>query len=543
METLLQTLRNLGPMRLSIMGGVVFGLIAFFIFLSTRLASPQMALLYGDLDTNDATRIAAQLDAQSVPYELRKNGTEVHVPADQVSRMRLTMAQQGLPSGGTVGYELFDSADSLGSTDFVQNINLVRALEGELARTIGAIESVRSARVHLVMPRRELFSREKQEPSASIVLKMKGTSRLDRGQVSAIQHLVAAAVPKLTPNRISIIDDKGSLLAGGFEDLNDPATAAVKTEERKRTYENRMARTVEELLERAVGFGRVRAEVRADMDFDRISTSEEQYNPDGQVVRSTQTVEENSSSREADPQSVTVANNLPDPNQIGGGASATSAESRTEETVNYEISKKVVNHVKEIGSVNRLSVAVLVDGVYAPNGQGQRAYTARPEQEMTQLANLVRSAIGFNAARGDTLEVINMQFAEPDTPVEAPLVLFLGLNKQDMLRMAEILVLSIVAILVILLVVRPLLTRAFEALPVASAAPAEGRLLANESMPTPALAGPSEAPDQDDFEELIDIDRVEGRVKASSVKKVGEIVDKHPSEALAIVRAWIYQET
>ncbi|WP_316977900.1 flagellar basal-body MS-ring/collar protein FliF [Shumkonia mesophila] len=543
METLLQTLRNLGPMRLSIMGGVVFGLIAFFIFLSTRLASPQMALLYGDLDTNDATRIAAQLDAQSVPYELRKNGTEVHVPADQVSRMRLTMAQQGLPSGGTVGYELFDSADSLGSTDFVQNINLVRALEGELARTIGAIESVRSARVHLVMPRRELFSREKQEPSASIVLKMKGISRLDRGQVTAIQHLVAAAVPKLTPNRISIIDDKGSLLAGGFEDLNDPATAAVKTEERKRTYENRMARTVEELLERAVGFGRVRAEVRADMDFDRISTSEEQYNPDGQVVRSTQTVEENSSSREADPQSVTVANNLPDPNQIGGGASATSAESRTEETVNYEISKKVVNHVKEIGSVNRLSVAVLVDGVYAPNGQGQRAYTPRPEQEMTQLANLVRSAIGFNAARGDTLEVINMQFAEPDTPVEAPLVLFLGLNKQDMLRMAEILVLSIVAILVILLVVRPLLTRAFEALPVASAAPAEGRLLANESMPAPALAGPSEAPDQDDFEELIDIDRVEGRVKASSVKKVGEIVDKHPSEALAIVRAWIYQET
>ncbi|MBE0530395.1 MAG: flagellar M-ring protein FliF [Rhodospirillales bacterium] len=542
METLLQTLRNLGPMRLSIMGGVVFGLIAFFIFLSTRLASPQMALLYGDLDTNDATRIASQLESQAVPYELRKNGTDLYVPADQVSRMRLAMAQQGLPSGGTVGYELFDSSDSLGSTDFVQNINLVRALEGELSRTIGGIESVRSARVHLVMPRRELFSREKQEPSASIVLKMKGIARLDRGQVSAIQHLVAAAVPKLTPNRISIIDDKGSLLAGGFEDLNDPATAAVKTEERKRTYEHRMARTVEELLERAVGFGRVRTEVRADMDFDRISTSEEQYNPDGQVVRSTQTVEESASSREADPQSVTVANNLPDPNQTGGGASATSAESRTEETVNYEISKKVISHVKEIGTVNRLSVAVLVDGTYTPTGEGQRTYTPRPEQEMTQLANLVRSAIGFNAGRGDTLEVINMQFAEPEIPDEAPLVLFLGLNKQDMLRMAEILVLSIVAILVILLVVRPLLTRAFEALPVAGAAPAEGRLLANESMPTPALAGPSEAPDQDDFEELIDIDRVEGRVKASSVKKVGEIVDKHPSEALAIVRAWIYQE-
>jgi len=542
-ETLLQTLRNLGPMRLSIMGGVIFGLIAFFIFLSTRLAGPQMALLYGDLDSNDASRITTQLEGQAVPYELKKNGTEIHVPTDQVSRVRLAMAQQGLPSGGTVGYELFDSSDSLGSTDFVQNINLVRALEGELARTIGAIESVRSARVHLVMPRRELFSREKQEPSASIVLKMKGIARLDRGQVTAIQHLVAAAVPKLTPNRISIVDDKGSLLAAGFEDLSDPATASIKTDERRRTFENRMARTVEELLERAVGFGRVRAEVRADMDFDRISTSEEQYNPDGQVVRSTQTVEETASSREADPQAVTIANNLPDTNQVGGGASATSAESRTEETVNYEISKKVVNHVKEIGTVNRLSVAVLVDGTYATDAQGQKIYTPRPEQEMTQLANLVRSAIGFDTGRGDTLEVINMQFAEPDAPAEAPLVLFLGLNKQDMLRMAEILVLSIVAILVILLVVRPLLTRAFEALPVAAAAPAEGRLLADESMPPPALAGPTELPGQEDFEELIDIDRVEGRVKASSVKKVGEIVDKHPTEALAIVRAWMYQES
>lgn len=543
METLVQTLRNLGPMRLSIMGGVIFGLIAFFIFLTTRLASPQMALLYGDLDSNDASRIAGQLESQAVPYEMRKSGTEIHVPAEAVSRVRLAMAQQGLPSGGTVGYEVFDSSDSLGSTDFVQNVNLVRALEGELARTIGSIESVRSARVHLVMPRRELFSRERQEPSASVVLKMKGIARLDRGQVTAIQHLVAAAVPKLTPNRISIVDDKGSLLAAGFEDSSDPATAAVKTDERRRNYESRMARTIEELLERAVGFGKVRAEVRADMDFDRISTSEEQYDPDGQVVRSTQTVEENASSREAEPQAVTVANNLPDSNfPAAGGASATSAESRSEETVNYEISKKVVNHVKEIGTVNRLSVAVLVDGAYTTDAQGQRAYTPRPEQEMNQLANLVRSAIGFNAARGDTLEVINMQFVEPDIPPEPPLVLFLGLNKQDMLRMAEILVLSIVAILVILLVVRPLLTRAFEALPVAGAAPAEGRLLADESMAPPALAGPSELPDQEDFEELIDIDRVEGRVKASSVKKVGEIVDKHPSEALAIVRAWMYQE-
>lgn len=544
MDTFLQTLRNLGPMRLAIMGGVIFGLIAFFIYLTTRLATPQMSLLYGDLDTGDASRMASQLETQNVPFELRKNGTEIYVPADQVGRTRLSMAQQGLPSGGTVGYELFDKTDSIGSTDFVQNVNLLRALEGELARTIGSIESVHSARVHLVMPRRELFSRESQQPSASIVLKMKGSGRLGREQVAAIQHLVAAAVPKLTPNRISIVDDRGSLLAAGFEDANDPAVAAVKADERRRTFENRMARTVEEMLERTVGYGKVRAEVRADMDFDRISTNEEQYNPDGQVVRSTQTVDQKSSSRESDPNAVTVANNLPDPNaQAGGAATASNNESRTEETVNYEISKKVVNHVKEIGTINRLSIAVLVDGTYNTDAQGTRTYVPRTEQQMTMLANLVRGAIGFDANRGDKVEVTNMQFVEPEAPAEPPLQLFFGLNKQDMLRMAELLVFSIVAILVILLVVRPLLTRAFEALPVAAAGPAEGRLLADETMAAPALAGPGEgAPGQEEFEELIDIDRVEGRVKASSVKKVGEIVDKHPSEALAIIRAWMYQE-
>ncbi len=527
------------------MGFVVLGLIAFFIYLTTRLASPQMALLYGNLDTTDAGQITTQLQSMNVPYDTRQNGTEIYVPADQVSRLRLSMAEQGIPSGGTVGYEIFDTADSLGSTNFVQNVNLVRALEGELARTIGGIDSVKSARVHLVMPRRELFSRQKQDPSASIILKMKGSSRLDREQVAAIQHLVAAAIPGLAPNRISVVDDRGSLLAKGFDEGDDLAAMSAKADERRRIFENRMARTVEELLERAVGFGKVRAEVRADMDFDRVSTTEETYDPDGQVVRSTQTVEESATSNEAEPLPVTVATNLPDgPGGAGNGANANSAENRTEGTVNYEISKKVTNHVRDTGIVNRISIAVLVDGTYTVNEEGQRTYKPRPEQEMTQLANLVRSAIGFDDNRGDKIEVINMQFAAGEEKPDEPLVMFFGLDKNDMLRMAEILVLSIVAILVILLVVRPLLTRAFEAIPVAAGGPAEGRLLTDEGVGGPAaIAGPSGAPEEEDFEELIDIDRVEGRVKASSVKKVGEIVEKHPGEALAIVRAWMYQES
>ncbi|MCZ6467536.1 MAG: flagellar basal-body MS-ring/collar protein FliF, partial [Alphaproteobacteria bacterium] len=517
MDNITQALRNLGPMRLAVLGGVGVALIAFFIFLTARLAAPPMALLYGDLDLGDSSRIVAQLESTKTPYELRNGGTQVYVAEDTVFRLRMSMADQGLPNGGTIGYEIFDNADSLGTTNFVQNINLVRALEGELSRTIRTLGSVRSARVHLVMPKRRLFSREAQKPSASVILRMRGAGRLDKSQVMAIQHLVAAAVPSLVPSRISIVDDKGTLLARGFDD-DGPGALAAKAEERRRTYEGRLARTIEELLGKTVGFGKVRAEVSANMDFDRISISEERFDPDGQVVRSTQSTEETSSSKDAEGNlPVSVAGNLPDPNLSGGdNASRSTSESRIEETVNFEISKKVINHVRESGIVNRLSVAVLVDGSRKLGADGNLTYQPRSEAEMELLATLVRSAIGFSADRGDTVEVINMEFADVDDTLEQPLELFFGLEKNDLLRMAEILVLSIVAILVILLVVRPLVTRAFEAIP--SAVPAGcAKLLTDQASATPALSGPSSAAvqapgesapaEEEHFEELIDIDQ------------------------------------
>ena len=547
MGAFLQTLRNLGPMRLAVMGGVVLGLVAFFIFLTTRLGTPKMALLYGDLETKDSSQIVSQLEGLGIPYELKRNGSQIFVPSDRALRLRLSMAEQGLPSGGSIGYEIFDKSDSLGTTNFMQNVNLVRALEGELSRTISSLNSVHSARVHLVMPRRELFSREKQEPSASVILTM-GGSRLEKDVVSSIQHLVAAAVPGLSPNSISIVDNKGSLLARGFEDASDVTFLAARADERRREYERRMSATIEDLLERSVGFSKVQAKVSAEMDFDRVNSTEENFDPDGQVVRSTLTVEETSSSRESDTnETVSVGNNLPD--AAGGGASATgnsAAETRTEETVNFEISRRTVNHVRESGVIKRLSVAVLVDGVYTGESD-DRIYAERPIDEMNLLATLVRSAIGFNAERGDSVEVINMRFAVPEAPAEEELQLFFGFNKNDVLRMAEILVLSIVAVLVILLVVRPLLARAFEALPSMTAAvTAEAKLLAGEAGGAPALTGPGGigegAPgEHESFDELIDIDRIEGQVKASSVNKVGEIVSKHPEEALSIIRSWMYQ--
>lgn len=537
-------------MRLAVMGGVVLAMVGFFIYITTRLAAPNMDLLYADLDPKDTNRITQVISAQGVAYELAEGGTQVKVPTKEVSRMRLVLADQGLPGGASMGYEIFDETDSLGTTNFMQNVNLVRALEGELARTIQSISTVNSARVHLVLPKRELFSRERQEPSASVVLRMSGGNRMDKGQVMAIQHLIATAVPALVPSRVSIVDNQGKLLAAGFEDENDIGVMADKTADRKRRFENRLSRTIEELLEKTVGFGKVRAEVTAELDFDRISTQEEVFDPEGQVVRSTQTVETSASAKDSEgAPPVSVGTNLPDPSLQGiEGISSSQNEAMTEETVNFEISKKVVNHVREVGAVNRLSVAVLVDGRRVENENGDMVFEELSGDEMELLATLVRGAIGFDADRGDMVEIINMEFVD-FVEEEEELELFFGMNKNDVIRLAEFLVLGIVAILVILLVVRPLISRAFDALPSAASLAGEA-LLADQTAAAPALSGPGGAPMVDDgipeeeqFEELIDIDRVEGRVKASSVKKVGEIVDKHPDEALSILRNWMYQES
>ena len=552
----LQTLRNLGPARLGAIAIVGLGVLGFFFYLTTRLSAPGMELLYADLPTADAGAIAKKLDDLKVPYKVDASGTRISVPQDQVGRLRMQMAQAGLPSGGSIGYEIFDKGESFGATSFIQNINQLRALEGEMARTIGTVDGIQQARVHLVLPKREMFSRTENNATASVFLKLRPGLRLNAEQISAIQHLLAAAVPKLDPSQVAIIDDHGKLLARGMGSNTDDATAA-NAEEKKQTYERKVAHTIEELVGRTVGYDKVRAEVSADFDFDRITTNSEIYDTEGQVVRSTQTVTDKTDASDRDPmESVTVQNNVPGGanNEAKGGAGPITSNSsnRNEETVNYEISKTVKSHVRESGQIRRLSVAVLVDGTYTPDPKGgPPTYAPRPKAEIDQIQALVRSAVGFDAVRGDTIEVANMRFAVPEGEFAPAADMLLGMPKEDLFRIAEMLILGIVAVLVILLVVRPLITRAFER-------PAEAeedmdKLLADQAQLPAQLAAPAGALAQDlaleaaqadeELEQMIDINRVEGRVRASSLRKVGEIVEKHPEEAVSILRNWLYQET
>jgi flagellar M-ring protein FliF len=543
---LLQSLRNLGAMRLGLIAAALVGMAVFFVVVTNRITAPEMGLLFSDLDPKDAGQIVQKLEAQNIPYELRAQGTQIRVPTDQVMKLRLSLAEQGIPRGASIGYEIFDKPDSFGPSQFVENINKVRALEGELERTITSISIVQSARVHLVLPQRELFSRERQDATASVVIKQRGAERLGRNQVAAIQHLVAAAVPGLSADRVSIVDSSGNLLARGDGNSADPLSSA-NTEEMRINYENRLQHGVEDLLERSLGPGKSRVDVRADMNFDRITTNSESYDPDGQVVRSTQTTNQSDSNKDQN-NAVSVTTNVPG-GQQPPAAGKESRSARNEETVNYEISKTVKSQIREQGVVQRLSVAVLVDGVTSVGPDGKKTYQPRSADDMKQLATLVRSAIGFDEKRGDTVEVVNMPFAGTDEPLAtaAPWNL-MGLEKGDLIRVSETGVVAIVGLLFLLLVVRPMVMRVVESIPVPVAAGAAGGLLsgpagaaalnAPEGIEGALAAARAPPPNQS---EMIDIGQVEGRVAASSMKKIGEIVEKHPEEAVSIMRSWMYQ--
>lgn len=542
MESLRAFVRTLGPVRLAVLGSVALALAGFFIWMIARAAQPPMALLYGDLEVSEAAKITAQLDAARIPYQLNGGGSAVLVAADQVARTRMTLAEQGLPSGGSIGYEIFDGSNALGSTNFQQNVNLVRALEGELSRTIRGIADVKAARVHLVLPQRELFSRDKPQASASVLLQMRGRSRLAPTQVAAIQQLVASAVPALTAGRISIVDNAGTLLSEGNDGADPVAGSVAKADQRRRNLETHLSQTIEQLVERTVGAGKVRAEVSVDMDFDRIDSSEEIFDPEGQVVRSTQTVDQSGSNRQGTSPPVSVATNLPDAQPVPEQSDRElSSDKRSEETVNYEISKKVINHVREAGIVKHLSVAVLVDGTWSNDAQGERTYQPRSADDLQQLTTLVRSAVGYNAERGDKVEVVSMRFADAELPAAPGAENFLGLEKQDLFKLGEYVALLLLGVLALLLVVRPIVAKAIDTVGLAPLGP-KTELLAG-AISNPALTGPAGAYDSDGgLEEMIDINRVDGRVKASSLKRVSEIVDKHPEESLAILRSWLHTE-
>jgi flagellar M-ring protein FliF len=513
--------RSFGIARLLSIAGVTIAVAAALYFMTTRATAPAMAVLYSGLSIEDGAEAAALLEADGVRHDVREADGKVtiYAPAGERARLKLALAADGfVASTGAVGYEIFDKQDALGVTSFQQNINKLRALEGEIARTIATLSGVRGARVHLVMPERELFARDREDATASIVVDAPGG--LDKRSVKAIVNLAASAVPGLKPNRVTVLDQAGALLASGQEG-DDPLATAGGVDERIAATEARIRRTVEDIVGRIVGADNVRVQVAAELDFSRITETANIIDPDSQTVLSSTTVEDQSNDRDpAAQRAVTIANQLPEAAVVdpaADNAASTSSARRIEETTNFEMSRTVRNEVREIGGVKRLSVAVALNA----------AGPARQPAELSRIASLVQAAVGYNSARGDQVNVVEMAFlptkppaagtaaTSTDAVLEAPSA---GGGFQ---RMSEIAAAAAIILALIFFVLRPLVTAPRTAAP--ALAPAVGAPAAaiSAALPSPAAAYPG------------------ATAPATSLSRVAEVVKSNSTESAVILKDWI----
>ncbi|MCQ4161706.1 flagellar M-ring protein FliF, partial [Roseomonas sp. GC11] len=416
------SLARLGPAKL--IGLAVVGLAALVaVVMVARSANTPTGLLYAGLEPAEAGRITTRLEELKIPVEARGDGT-ILVPSDQVARLRMQLASEGLPRQGGAGYELLDQTSPMQMTSFMQRVQRLRALEGELARTILTMQGVRAARVHIVLPERESFSRDAPQPTASVTVTTTAGQRLGSAQASAIRLLVAGAVPRLRQEDVSVMDGNGVVLAadGGM------GAAAGRLGEIRMAHEQAMQKAVLDLLEPLVGRGKVRAVASVEVEGARTVARAETYDPLGQVERGRQVQTEQENSEDGRGQApVTVGQNLPNQQANQNSQRSSSSSQRNNETVNFEISSKVEETVREPGTVKRVSVAVVVDGVADAEGNTQ----PRPKEELDRLAALVRSAVGFNQQRGDTVTVDTLRFLPDEglgTLASADQQTTLGLN-------------------------------------------------------------------------------------------------------------------
>src|ERR1043165_6860367 len=462
---------------------------------------PTYSLLYGSLGQQDAAQIAQQLDANNVPYKL--DGDSITVPSDKVHDARLKLAAQGLPEGDG-GFAVMSKEPGFGVSQFMEGARYQHALETELARTISNLQPVEGARVHLGLPRQSAFVRDRRAPSASVFLQMKPGRRLESEQVTAIVNLVASSIPELEADQVTVVDQQGRLLSA--PEGNDEMAAREKQLEIARGMEERYTERVEELLAPLVGPGGVRAQVVADVELSTTEEAREQYRPESQIVRSEQTAEE-SSRNGAGPQGVPGALTNPPPTpgvalppNVPAGAQAANASAQPvapntppdntskQSTRNYEIDRTVAYTRQPAGRLKRLTVAVLVDNLRTTDDEGNVTETALTPEQLENMSKLVKDAVGFDQARGDSVNVVNASFKgelKPEDVQEEPIPLW----ERPLLRdIAKLLAGLIVILVLVLMVLRPLI-RGLLASPRIAYAPAA--LPAGQgSLPSQA-AGPS----------------------------------------------------
>lgn len=441
---------NLDGRSRLVAGLAALAIVLAFLWLVRIVNTPTMALLYSGLDNATAGEIVSALEARKIPFDVR--GNAIYVAAGERDQARLSLASEGLPANGNAGYELLDGLSGFGTTAQMFDAAYWRAKEGELARTIVATRNVRTARVHISNPVNRPFSRD-TSASASVIVTM-ASGALDTTQAKAMRFLVASAVAGLTPDDVSVIDSvAGIVLAAGAE----PEQSALDDSQARAET---MRANIERLLAARVGAGKAIVEVHVDADMDMETITERVLDPNGKVAISSDTEEVTSSSNGTGAGGVTVASNLPDGDVAPQGESSQANNAQTRETVNYDVSEVRRERVKHPGEIRRLSVAVLVDGVTTVDAAGAEAWAPRSPEELASLRELVQSAVGFDAARGDVVTIESLQFSTPvadGTLAEAGALDGLMMNLAALIQMV---ILAVVAVVLGLFVLRPLIVGA-----------------------------------------------------------------------------------
>lgn len=537
MQTLLA---QVGRGRALMIGGVGLALVIGLVMLAMRPSSAGLAYLYTDLDPSSAQAISEKLKAQNVEFQLSADGTAVLAPQNRLAELRMSLAGDQL--GGKIGYEVLDAEQPFGMSAAREKMNETRAIEGELARSISTLQAVSAARVHIVMPDKAIFAREQRKASAAVSLKTRG--RLSGENIEAIRSLVAAAVPELSPEAISIIDAQGRLLARAGE---AGAAGGQEIDERQLALEERLRGQIEQLLEPIVGAGKVRAEVSAELDRAQKREEARVFDPDAQVISRQISVESGKQDQEtqAGDGGVTVGNQLPTGGASGPAAPGAQSQSRANETsedVTYDNSRTDTVTATGPGGIRRLSVAVSID---------PGAKKVLPTDQMQKLTRLVESAVGYDAERGDSVVVEAMPFTVPQAEEAAGLDIMRYVPTAQILPMLELLLVAGVGLMVLRMVrsggggdapgaMATLLSgrRAADSMePDANGDTMLPALDGDPALPTPpSLANPSHmaALDQE-----IALTQVEGGIKASSLKRIGETIANNPAESASVIRQWM----
>ncbi len=546
MKGYLDSIRKFGMVRVAMLAGVTLGIIVAFVWLEMQgPGRARMAVLASDLDQQSAQQLATELTNRKIPYRLE--GGQVLVPDSDMATARTLLPGNGQSGGNITGYEIFDRGNDLAVTDFDQQVKLTRALEGELARTIVSVRGITHARVHLVLPHREPFAHNRQRAGASVMLTIPRRQALTPEAIQSVVNLVAAGVPGLRPQDVTVVDSNLHLLMQAG-DGNDPRAKSAMEDNIRQKTEARVAQAVELMLERSLGSGHVHAEASIRMNFDKVNETQEKFDSDGSVVRSVQNVTSNNKTTDKTGP-VSLQNNLP--NADAGAAASGSQEGRQEETTNYEIGKTVRAIVHDQPQVERITLAVMVDGIDEVGADGKHTWKARDQAALDQIERLVKSAIGFDEKRGDRLDVVSMPFVTTQEAAEATPLVRPVKATGDLLTFIQMVAFGVVGFGIIVMTARSIFT-ALNKEPgtLTIATGANGEISGNPvpGIGQPRAAGPlgiehgSGDPDRtlgEEQDDTVIMNQIQGQLRASSIRKVTHLMERHPDTTLGIIRGWI----